>query len=246
MKIDALKLRAVGWHLLTSLILSVVIAAWILLYWFPQPFSIAAGAMMGLLIVVSVDLCLGPMLTLLLIHSKKSLRENIFDGVIIVLLQISALCYGLWQVHLARPAAVVFWQDSFYFVKVADYIERYGKVPDLTEFSADLVPVVYARYPLLLDELESLKLAIKAGQVPYEQTSLYLSLEQGLDIVKRSPVNIDILLQKYPGLQKQLDKLAAKAEQSGFIYSRLHSEYGTYIIVLSAQGQLLGLLTIPL
>lgn len=246
MKIDALKLRAVGWHLLASLVLSVLIATWILLYWFPQPFTIAAGAIMGLLIIVSVDLCLGPMLTLLLIHSKKSVRENIFDGLIIALLQISALCYGLWQVHLARPAAVVFWQDSFYFVKVADYMSRYGKVPDLTQFSAHVVPIVYARYPLLLDELESLKLAIKAGQVPYEQTSLYLSLEQGLDVVKRSPVNIDILLQKYPDLQMQLDKLGEKAEQSGFIYSRLHSEYGTYLVVLSPQGQLLGLLTLQI
>ena len=112
-KMDPLKRRAVTWHLALSLLLSIVLAAWLLLHWFPAPFSFAAGALTGLVIVVSVDMCLGPMLTLLLIHSKKSLRENIFDGIVVATLQFSALAYGLWQVSLARPAAVVFWQDSF-------------------------------------------------------------------------------------------------------------------------------------
>ena len=244
--IDSLKLKAVAWHLLASLVLSFIVAGWMVLNWFPAPFTVAAGAVMGLIIVISVDMCLGPALTLLLIHSKKSVRENLFDGAIIALLQVSALLYGLWQINLARPAAVVFWQDSFYFVKTADFIHRYGKVPDLSEFSAEDVPVIYARYPLLLDELQTLELSMRAGQIPYEQTSLYLKLQNGLAEIKKSPVNIDILLEKYPELQSQLDQLGNQDAQREFIFSRLHSDYGNYLIVLGAQAQLLGLLKLPM
>ena len=244
-KMDSLKRRAVTWHLALSLLLSIVLAAWLLLHWFPAPFSFAAGALTGLVIVVSVDMCLGPMLTLLLIHSKKSLRENIVDGIVVATLQVSALGYGLWQVSLARPAAVVFWQDSFYLVKAFDYQERYGKQPDLSKLSSEPVPVIYARYPLLLSELEQLERDIKAGIVPFENKALYRNVVEGLAEIRKSPLDIKILLKKYPQLQLQLDALAETNAQKKFIYSRLHSDYGIYLLVLAEDARLLGLLQVP-
>lgn len=242
---DQLKRRAVTWHLALSLLLSIALAAWLLLHWFPAPFSFAAGALTGLVIVVSVDMCLGPMLTLLLIHSKKSLRENILDGIVVATLQFSALAYGLWQVSLARPAAVVFWQDSFYLVKAFDYQERYGTQPDLSKLSSESVPVIYARYPLLLSELEQLERDIKVGIVPFENKALYRKVAEGLAEVRKSPLDINVLLAKYANLQQQLDSLATKQEQKDLIYSRLHSDYGTYLLVLDMSGKLVGLLKLP-
>lgn len=242
---DQLKRRAVTWHLALSLLLSIALAAWLLLHWFPAPFSFAAGALSGLIIVASVDMCLGPMLTLLLIHSKKSLRENILDGIVVATLQVSALGYGLWQVSLARPAAVVFWQDSFYLVKAFDYQERYGQQPDLSKLSSESVPVIYARYPLLLSELEQLERDIKAGIVPFENKALYRNVAEGLAEIRKSPVNINILLTKYADLQQQLDSLGSMDEQANFIYSRLHSDYGTFLLVLDSSGKLVGLLKLP-
>lgn len=242
---DQLKRRAVTWHLALSLLLSIALAAWLLLHWFPAPFSFAAGALTGLVIVVSVDMCLGPMLTLLLIHSKKSLRENILDGIVVATLQFSALAYGLWQVSLARPAAVVFWQDSFYLVKAFDYQERYGTQPDLSKLSSESVPVIYARYPLLLSELEQLERDIKVGIVPFENKALYRKVAEGLAEIRKSPLDINVLLAKYANLQQQLDSLATKQEQKDLIYSRLHSDYGTYLLVLDMSGKLVGLLKLP-
>ena len=244
-KMDQLKRRAVTWHLALSLLLSIALAAWLLLHWFPAPFSFAAGALTGLVIVVSVDMCLGPMLTLLLIHSKKSLRENILDGIVVAMLQFSALAYGLWQVSLARPAAVVFWQDSFYLVKAFDYQERYGTQPDLSKLSSESVPVIYARYPLLLSELEQLERDIKVGIVPFENKALYRKVAEGLAEIRKSPLDINVLLAKYANLQQQLDSLATKQEQKDLIYSRLHSDYGTYLLVLDMSGKLVGLLKLP-
>ena len=242
--IDRLKRQALLWHLVFSLVLTIAIATWLLLHWFPAPFSFAAGALTGLIIVVSVDFCLGPMLTLLLIHSKKSRRENILDGLVIVLLQLSALSYGLWQVSLARPAAIVFWQDSFYMVKAFDYHERFGKQPDLSKYSDAKIPLIYARYPLLLSDLQQLEQRIRDGVVPYEQIELYQPVSVGLAEIARSPVNIQILREKHPELQSQLDSLGDAQAQKDFIYSRLHSEFGTFILVLDANGTVQGLFRI--
>ncbi len=244
-KIDRFKRKAVMWHLLISALLTVVVAVWMFMFWLPAPFSVAAGALTGLVILLSVDMCLGPALTFLLMHSRKSKREFFVDAIVVAALQVSALVFGLWQVNLARPAAVVFWQDSFYLVKAADFIQRYGKVPDLSELSHEKVPVIYARYPLLLDELQNLEHSIRDGLVPYEQTSLYLSVTKGLAEISKSPVDIAVLLLKYPELQTQLDELGDRTLQQQFIYSRLHSEYGQFLLVLGPQGQLFGLLNLP-
>ncbi len=245
-KIDSLKGRAVLWHLALSLLLSIVIATWLVVTWFPSPFTFAAGALTGLLIVVSVDMCLGPMLTFLLIHSKKSVRENILDGCLVAVLQFSALSYGLWQVSLARPVAVVFWQDAFYVVKAFDFKEGLKNQTDLHEFSHESVPVIYARQPILRDELKQMEDAIRNGIVPYEQVNLYRPLKDGLEEVRNNQLDLPKLQAKYPEITEQLDLLVAKDLQAKFIYSRLYSEYGNFIVVLDSNGKLVGLLSLSI
>lgn len=241
-KIDTLKKKAVQFHFVFSLLLTALLASWILWRWFPAPFSFAAGALTGLLIVISVDLCLGPLLTFLLVHSKKSKRELIVDGALIAILQFSALSYGLWQVYLARPAAVVFWQDGFYVVKAASFIQRYGEVPDLRTYSQDLVPLVYALKPVTTEDLRNFEKSLRDGVVPFEQISLYRPLQEGLAEIKQSPVEVQKLLKRYPELTTQLGELGDISAQQQFIYSPLRSEYGMYLIVLNTNAQLLGVI----
>ncbi len=243
-KIDPLKGRAVLWHLALSLLLSIAIATWLVATWFPSPFTFAAGALTGLLIVVSVDMCLGPMLTFLLIHSKKSVRENILDGCMVAVLQFSALSYGLWQVSLARPVAVVFWQDAFYVVKAFDFQERLQRLPELASYSNESVPLIYARKPIFQAELKQFENTLKAGVVPYEQIDLYRPLSEGLEEIRQNQVNMQRLLKKYPDLQTKLAEIGVETAQTDVILSPLYSEYGNFILVLDSHGILVGLLKI--
>jgi len=244
-KIDVFKRKAVVFHLLLSGLLTVGLATWILWRWFPAPFSFAAGALTGLMIVISVDMCLGPLLTFIVMHSKKSIRERFIDALVIALLQLSALSYGMWQVYLASPAAVVFWEDAFYLVKTGSLQQRYGEVPDLTAFSQQSVPVIYALKPVTSEDLRAFNQALHAGVVPFEQVSLYRPLAEGLPLIKQSPVNIQKLLQRFPQLQPQLDALGDQQAQQTFVYSALRSEYGKYLMVLDDSAQLRGVLQLP-
>lgn len=92
-------------HLSISLIIG--IAAFCLLYfvYYPQPYFHAAGAGKLALMLLVVDVVLGPLLTLVVFKSgKKTLK---FDLASIAILQIAALSYGLQIMWVARPVFIV-------------------------------------------------------------------------------------------------------------------------------------------
>jgi hypothetical protein len=97
--------KAFGIHLSISLVIG--IAAFCLLYfvYFPQPYFQAAGAGKLVMILLGVDVILGPLLTLVVFKSgKKTLR---FDLASVAILQFAALSYGLHIMWVARPVFIV-------------------------------------------------------------------------------------------------------------------------------------------
>ena len=97
--------KAAGIHLSANAIIAVFALGLIFLVWYPQPYSQAAGAGTLALLLLGVDLVLGPLLTLVVYKAgKKGLK---FDLTLIVLLQLCAFAYGMHVVALARPAFIV-------------------------------------------------------------------------------------------------------------------------------------------
>jgi hypothetical protein len=97
--------KASGIHLTLSALIG--LTAFCLLYfvYYPQPFFKAAGADQLVMILLGVDVVLGPLLTLAVFKSgKKSLK---FDLSVIALLQMGALVYGLYVMWVARPVYIV-------------------------------------------------------------------------------------------------------------------------------------------
>jgi hypothetical protein len=71
-------------------------------------------------LVVSVDVVLGPLITFAVFDRAKPRRELRRDLVVVGLLQLAGLLYGLWTVHLARPVHMVFEIDRFRVVHQID------------------------------------------------------------------------------------------------------------------------------
>lgn len=92
-------------HLGISACIGAVVLLTILWLWYPPPLFDADGGSTLTLLLIGVDLALGPLLTLIVFRSgKPSLR---FDVSVIALLQASALAYGVWISAQSRPAYVV-------------------------------------------------------------------------------------------------------------------------------------------
>ncbi|NOT84281.1 MAG: hypothetical protein HOP02_05730, partial [Methylococcaceae bacterium] len=92
--------------------------------WYPEPYFTASGGWQGLKIAASIDLVLGPLLTLIIYNPSKSTRELSLDLSVVACIQTAALIWGVMTIYNQRPVAVVYWEDSFFTVAATD-LNRY-------------------------------------------------------------------------------------------------------------------------
>lgn len=72
------------------------------------------------LMLLVIDVILGPLLGLLVYKEGKITLK--FDLSVIILIQITALCYGVFSIEQGRPAWLVFYADRFELVRKNDII----------------------------------------------------------------------------------------------------------------------------
>lgn len=102
-------------HLLASLFIGLSALLVIYWLWYPAPLATATGANKLILMLIIVDIIIGPLLGFIVYkESKKSLK---FDLACIIALQLTAFCYGIWHIADGRPAWVVFNADRFELVR---------------------------------------------------------------------------------------------------------------------------------
>ncbi len=98
-------------HLLVSTAIFGVISYLIVFQWYPSFYFTLDGGIRGITTIFFVDVVLGPGLTLLVFKpGKKSLR---FDMAVILILQLSALSWGVHSVYTERSGSAVFHWGKF-------------------------------------------------------------------------------------------------------------------------------------
>lgn len=118
------RFQASGIHFCISLVIALGAALLVFALWYPYPYREISGGRELFLIVVSVDVILGPLITLAVFNRAKPRAELRRDLTIVALLQLAALGYGLWSVSVARPVHLVFEYDRFRVVHAVDIPEE--------------------------------------------------------------------------------------------------------------------------
>lgn len=114
------RLRFFLGHLSTSISIILLIIGLVFCVWYPSPIANAVSVTHIFLMLLAIDVILGPLLGLLVYkEGKKTLK---FDLCIIIFIQIAALCYGLYSIEQGRPAWLVFHADRFELVRKNDII----------------------------------------------------------------------------------------------------------------------------
>lgn len=114
------RLRAAFIHLGISLAVAALAALVVFGVWYPYPYREISGGRSLFLLLVSVDVIMGPLMTLVVFNKRKPRRELHRDMTMIGLLQVAALAYGLWTMAIARPVHLVFEIDRFRVVHAID------------------------------------------------------------------------------------------------------------------------------
>jgi hypothetical protein len=211
--------KAAGAHLLASCLIAGGIAALVFLLWYPGDYSNLAGGMELFLLVMTVDVVLGPLLTFAVFNRKKGMAHLRRDIAIIVLLQMSALAYGVHTVFIARPVALVFEFDRFRVISSADVLESElpQALPEFRRLPLNGPEIVALRRPEDGDEKSNALASaifdgVDTGQrpkfwIPYSATA------RAMAVAKARP--LEDLVQKYPEAAHDVSVLTKQKKADG-------------------------------
>lgn len=114
------RLRPAALHLAATVAVATGIAAVVFVLWYPWPFREISGGRELFLLIIAVDVVVGPLLTLAVFDVRKPARTLVLDLGVIVGLQVVALGYGLYTAAIARPVVVALEGDRLRVVRAID------------------------------------------------------------------------------------------------------------------------------
>jgi hypothetical protein len=193
-KSETSRWRACAIHMVISIALAICVVSLLYFFWYPKPFFEASGGQFLLMVLVGVDVILGPLITLIIFDAKKKYLR--LDLTIIALIQLMALSYGTYTMYAARPVFVVFSGEQFNVVPANDI--ELKMLADVTRREFKSLPLsgpkyVYNDPPASFKDPSSLLLSIDglAPQfyVPYAEKSAAAAMEGKplTDLLKRKP-----------------------------------------------------------
>lgn len=110
-------------HLLLSFLVALLVIGLVFFIWYPSPLATAVGVTHIFLMLLVIDVILGPLLGLLVYKKgKKTLK---FDLSVIILIQIAALCYGVFSIEQGRPVWLVYNIDRFELVRKNELVDSH-------------------------------------------------------------------------------------------------------------------------
>ncbi len=238
----ARRARAAGIHLLISAAVAALAATLVFGLWYPGFYRTVSGGRDLFLLVTSVDVVLGPMLTFAVFNLAKGWKHLRRDLIVIGAIQMAALLYGLHTVYIVRPIGLVFEVDRFRVITATDVYE-----PDFAK--AD---IAYRSLPLTGPWL----LGTRAPHPGDEHTeAVFMGLE-GIDRANRplfwQPYSasvpdvlersrpLSLLLSRYPARAAEFRSSLAemKADEATARFLPLMAR-GEWVMVLDAKGGVL-------
>lgn len=214
--------RAALIHLGLSAAVAVLAAALVFAFWYPVPYREISGGRELFLLLVTVDVVIGPLITFAVCDLRKPRVELVRDLGVVVLLQLAALSYGLHAVAQARPAIVALEGARLRVVRAVDLVEA-----DLTRAPAPLQSLsligplwVAARPPSANEKLEAIDRGL-AGEDIGMRPEFWQTPEQTTRALALSAMPIDRLIRMRPARKADLDRAVAatgrSADQLGYL-----------------------------
>lgn len=240
------RLRASAIHLLLSCAIAALCAMLVFGIWYPYPYREISGGRELFLIVISVDIILGPLITFTVFNRTKPLAELRRDLAIVVVLQIAALAYGLWTVSVARPVHMVFEIDRFRVVHAIDVPEE---MLNQTPAGVDALPLTG---PTLLavrpfrdanESMEATYAALKGAPLS-ARPDLWEPYAQATPRVLVAARPVDALKARFPANVAEIDQLikTAGGNPQTAVYLPLVGRKSFWTVLMDPSAHVLGAL----
>ena len=230
-------------HLAGSVLIACLCAAMVFGVWYPGAFASASGVASIFLLLVGVDVVLGPLITLIIFNPlKPELRR---DLLVVVLVQVLALAFGMYSIFMARPAFAVFNAGRFDLVYANEISEEsFSRAPENYSSAPILGPrFVAASLP---DDAkranEIIMQALDGGDDVQNYPEFFYKLESGRSAICAAGISLEQLTQSNPEKSEVIERLfreyASEAGTVKFIPMYAKSSNAT-IVVDCSLGQVI-------
>jgi hypothetical protein len=232
------RLRASAIHLAISLCIAALAAVLVFLVWYPYPYRDISGGRELFMILVSVDVIIGPLITLAVFNRSKSRTILQRDLAVVGLLQLAALGYGLWTMFAARPVHLVFEYDRFRIVHAIEV------PPELMDRAARPVQAMPLTGPTLLalrpfrDEKEKsdATLAALQGLALSARPDLWQAYDEARQRVLQQARPVAELKRRFAGRAQEIDVVIARTgrQPEGLVYLPLVGRQSFWTVLLDS------------
>lgn len=232
-------------HFAISLAVAGLVYVAVRALWYPGPLFEIADGLGLLLLIICVEVTLGPLITLIVFRPGKWGLK--FDLTVIGVLQASALVYGLYAIAESRPVFVTFVKDRFELVRAGelDDSDLARAVPPFNSASFFGYRVAGAKIPK--DPTEQWKLmdsAILAGKDIQYFPRFYVPYADVAAEAGRRAAPMARLRELNPGRVAEVDKVVRGAgPEAGFGFLPMRAgEHDMSVVVEKATGRIVALL----
>ncbi|HET7773572.1 MAG TPA: TfpX/TfpZ family type IV pilin accessory protein [Burkholderiaceae bacterium] len=233
------KFRASGLHLLGSVLVATLVAVVVFKLWFPYPFREVSGGTNLFLLIISVDVVLGPLLTLVAFNPAKTRGHLARDLATIAVLQLAGLAYGTTVMYSARPIGMVYEVDRFRAVTYADVkMDELPKaLPELGKLSLTGPRLMGIRDSKPgAERLETLDLSMAGFEVSM-RPSFWVPYQDSVAAVLKRARPAQLLLDHHADQRETLQKAVAETGQpvAALRFLPLQGRQDNWVVLLDAQ-----------
>jgi hypothetical protein len=211
------RFKAFGLHLLASIIVLTGILGILYFGWYRWPGWYLTEVAQVVMIMVGVDVVLGPTLTLIIARSTKPRRVLARDIAVIVAVQLCALIYGATSLWNGRPLYYAYSETLLQLVQAYDIDAKESALglklnPQLAPHWYSLPRWIWA--PLPQDAAESQRIVVSTltgGDDVISMPRYFKPWEQGLPVLRTKLKKVDDVVYFAKGDKKRLKERMAAA-----------------------------------
>lgn len=234
------RLLASGVHLGGSLLIAALAALLVFGLWYPYPYSDSSGGRELFLIVITVDVILGPLITLAVFNRSKSRAVLARDLATVGVLQLAALMYGLWVVSAARPVHLVYEFDRFTVVHAVEVpVELVSRVASEVRPMPWSGPTVLALRPFKnnAEKIEATAMALQ-GLPLAARADLWEPYPEARERVRAAAKPVKELRQRFPAHAALIDAGVTRTgrQEAALLYLPMVERNSFWTVLLDADS----------
>lgn len=248
MSLDTSRLYAFSIHIILSALIFCSVSYMLVVLWYPDIFFTIDGGLKGLKLIALVDIVVGPLLTLILYRKgKKGLK---LDMAFICVLQLIFLLYGIWVLYSHRPAALVFYRDTFYSMGVEKFEHQQNGLEKIRYTAGGIPGYVAVHLPDDWDKVRELRrMATAKGEALFAQAEYYAPLAAQRQRIIASGRDLAEYLLHNPDANKEMNQWLGNhgGRMDDFVYIPVVSRFKNTILALDSEsGDIRGVVDLDL